>query len=781
MLLVKRDTIPAPAALSNEQSTRFRETLLSIFEMETTDLAQSTYSVEQQVEVDDAVLRSLRQLFGNRCAFCETPSTLLHVYRFRPSQNAGPPQDAPPESADRMHLYYMWLVNDWSNLYPICDKCLDGNPSYFPVTGKRTPLPSVDAVREYVKHPTGTFSDWRPDKATFLDPCGTQDLRKHLSPRPNGTLVTSISQRGDATIDQFNLNRRSLVEIRRDIFDNNLNLLSNATNISEVQDSLFGFSSMDHGGVWFLLLYQIARRIGGGGGGRPTLSQSRIVRYYADLIGTPDFGSRLREATETLLETPSLNEDSNPEAPSSAFGVAPRTISIFNFKALENLHIALPAQTRSSAQSVTKNIGNILVILGENAAGKSSVLEAITLALTTDTAREDISLRNSRFILKPELMGGHVENRRQHTSVTATYSGDLTSQNLDEAPVRTLRIGEARYSTTSMHNPPPPMPVYAYGAFRLFLNADKRQRASARIRSLFDAQYVLPNPEIWMSQLSSPGDFEEVARIVQDVISASGLKYDLIEADREEKRCYLVRKQTIPNGGETIVRTPFRDVSSGYRAVIGMVCDILRGLLSAGRDRAVQLPEARAIVLIDEIEAHLHPIWKMQILHTLRKVLPNVLFIVTTHDPLCLRGLQSTQVKVLRRARREDTDVESGGLPEFVEQLEDIPSIGKFTLDQLLTSDLFGMFSTEDPTMGRTLAEMGDILAHGTEDEIEVVTESLRDKTSSALPLGTTQVEQLVLQAVQAYLIDRRKTRASDIAKLDAETRANIVSILKEG
>src|SRR3546814_20575292 len=79
----------------------------------------------------------------------------------------------------------------------------------------------------------------------------------------------------------------------------------------------------------------------------------------------------------------------------------------------------------------------------------------------------------------------------------------------------------------------------------------------------------------------------------------------------------------------------------------------MRGLVGTGDEKGSSLANARALVLVDEIEAHLHPRWKLRIMKGLREALPNVTFIVTTHDPLCLRGLGANEVMVLRRIQQD--------------------------------------------------------------------------------------------------------------------------------
>ena len=85
-------------------------------------------------------------------------------------------------------------------------------------------------------------------------------------------------------------------------------------------------------------------------------------------------------------------------------------------------------------------------------------------------------------------------------------------------------------------------------------------------------------------------------------------------------------------------------MSDGYRAVIAIACDLMAGAGIGLSD----MVNATGIVLIDELGAHLHPRWKMQITGTLREVFPSMQFIVTTHEPLCLRGLVENEVIAVR-------------------------------------------------------------------------------------------------------------------------------------
>lgn len=86
---------------------------------------------------------------------------------------------------------------------------------------------------------------------------------------------------------------------------------------------------------------------------------------------------------------------------------------------------------------------------------------------------------------------------------------------------------------------------------------------------------------------------------------------------------------------------PLADMSDGYRAALAMLIDIFRHMVSVyGPDIVVSddsghnFVDRPGVVLIDEIDAHLHPAWQREIGFWLRGHFPKVQFLVTTHSPL---------------------------------------------------------------------------------------------------------------------------------------------------
>ncbi|NWB83527.1 AAA family ATPase [Pseudomonas gingeri] len=276
-----------------------------------------------------------------------------------------------------------------------------------------------------------------------------------------------------------------------------------------------------------------------------------------------------------------------------------------------------------------------------------------------------------------------------------------------------------------------------------------------------------------------PVEFDNVVRALRDILSIEG-EFEVMERDVENQRCLIV---TATAGSRTLCRTPLSLASSGYRSVLAMVCDIIQGLMNRRINPYFEsLETAQAVVLIDEVEAHLHPRWKIQIMGALRSALPNVTFIATTHDPLCLRGMREGEVIVMQRVASEDNP--DSDWPVMVEQVIRLPNVSQLTIEQLLTSDFFSLTSTDQPDTERELAMFADLLAAREQgqplsDAQQHAWSRFERDISDALPVGATEVQRLVQEAVVEYLQNRRQVSALKLGELRKESKKRILAVLE--
>ncbi|MBR1195904.1 AAA family ATPase [Bradyrhizobium sp. AUGA SZCCT0240] len=764
-----RNRVPPPEIFRSGEAQRNRLLLRDYLRVDTRKRAQTTARQGMQLLKDSSVAEALGRLFHGKCAFCEERVS-TKPYRFRP-----PAEARPFVASDIGHLYYVWLADAWENIYSICDRCLPSEVDYFPVKGSRTSLPTDLQIDRYVEEAIGLWRDHPPrERALLLDPCGRSELYGHFQVHLSGALKPRTDA-AEATIEHFRLNYPGLVQARYKRYTERIRELIAALTYPETdrpRSDLFAFVDMEFGGSWFILLRRLAKTLQAQGMPPIGVSRNGIAAGFLQLYGRRDIDERLSAAMATIDQ-----EDRTGQSVVHTMAPMPRrsrarltSVQVQNFRSIESLELTLPQYVPETTANAKMAVPSVL-ILGENAAGKSSLLEAITLALADPATRAALSLPIDRLPLDPRYMGAGPDHPRRDAEVTLTLDGSWSHR---------LTISVNGYIDRTEPNAAMP-PVFAYGAFRHYIDRRRKHAPAKYVQSLFRPDQLLSNPERWLLSLDQI-HFDMVVRALRDIFSIEE-EFDVVQRDPEAKRCVIVTRMSRPNGDFVDVTTPLEIASSGFRSVLAMVCDIFEGLMDPRIYEGFEtLAAARAVVLIDEVEAHLHPRWKMQIMRGLRMALPNVTFIATTHDPLCLRGMDDGEVRVMQKV--PGSEVMDTDLPVFVEQLHELPPVSNLTLEQLLTSDLFQLFSTDTPETDATLATIGDLLARQrageplTTSEKDIITRFDTD-IASALPVGSSEVHRLVQEAVVVYLRERRTASEDRMRRLREDARSKIVDALR--
>jgi predicted ATP-binding protein involved in virulence len=143
---------------------------------------------------------------------------------------------------------------------------------------------------------------------------------------------------------------------------------------------------------------------------------------------------------------------------------------------------------------------------------------------------------------------------------------------------------------------------------------------------------------------------------------------------------------------------PLRRLGFGYQSQIAWLVDFASRMFERYPDSPDPLAEP-AVVLIDEIDLHMHPRWQRQIIDDLTEGCPNTQFIVTAHSPLVVQAAVGANIVLLRR---EGDHVVIDNDPEVMRN---------WRVDQILTSELFGLKSARPPEIEAPLKERRTLLA----------------------------------------------------------------------
>ncbi len=128
------------------------------------------------------------------------------------------------------------------------------------------------------------------------------------------------------------------------------------------------------------------------------------------------------------------------------------------------------------------------------------------------------------------------------------------------------------------------------------------------------------------------------------------------------------------------VMLPLSALSDGYRSYIGLIADLL-GTLHSVTPLSTSLKEIDGVVMIDDIDVHLHPGRQREIVPKLAETFPKLQFIITTHSPLVVGTVHAANIRV----------VEDNQIHQYTEVAD-----GR-SADQLLMSSYFGHISPRSP------------------------------------------------------------------------------------
>ncbi len=113
--------------------------------------------------------------------------------------------------------------------------------------------------------------------------------------------------------------------------------------------------------------------------------------------------------------------------------------------------------------------------------------------------------------------------------------------------------------------------------------------------------------------------------------------------------------------GDKRMRMPLSQLSDGYKGTLSLISDIAYRMSLLNPDLMEKaLTETPGLVMIDEVDLHLHPTWQERILEDLMTLFPRVQFIVTTHAPIVINSIRSDNLILLR-----DKQPESAGLEVY--------------------------------------------------------------------------------------------------------------------
>lgn len=325
-------------------------------------------------------------------------------------------------------------------------------------------------------------------------------------------------------------------------------------------------------------------------------------------------------------------------------------ISIKNFKAAKDIRIEFSP--------------GVNLLIGDNGGGKSSILEAVSIALfgmlrgikgvpVRKISQDDIRFSfNKRGDASSEI---HYETPVEITCLMNVEGKELRLRRyrMDEnTQTKEEDDGIAKWMQELSNNPDSELPLICFqsdariwqkhrGNFGKEIRKSLNDRRCGYVGCL-DYSMDIRGIQAWCLKMELSAfqkrreikEYESFKRIVSLFMKKiSGL-------DARPEIYYSTQlEQLVYREGEDAM--PISELSAGYQSLLWMIMDLAYRLALLNPDRTLDLGETAGIVLIDEIDMHLHPKWQWNVVSALEETFPNMQFILATHSPIVISSCKN--------------------------------------------------------------------------------------------------------------------------------------------
>ena len=377
-----------------------------------------------------------------------------------------------------------------------------------------------------------------------------------------------------------------------------------------------------------------------------------------------------------LRTTRQSRADHNGEGVSGSQGrIIARRVRVLSAMHIRDIQIRNVRSLRSHRWSFARTkCAGWHVVLGDNGSGKSSFLRAIALALVGAGRAEGLRQSWNDWLMHGE-QEGEIRLVLSSASPDIVQAASYPADSLYSPGVKLRRksstevdIADLPSNDPSRAPPVPSMGLFAlsenpnwfstsFGPFRRF-SGGTNQLAElppplARHLSLFDEGVAFTTCLDWLQDLKFRAlEHDPEGRLLDRLIGFVNESDFLPSGVRIED--VTSRKVMFRDANGVVV--PVMDLSDGYRSVLSMTFEIVRQMAMTFGPEEVFDPDDPAkvvpegVVIVDEIDTHLHPTWQSRIGHWFCDHFPNVQFIVSTHSPLVCQSAENGSVYLLPRS-----------------------------------------------------------------------------------------------------------------------------------
>lgn len=427
-----------------------------------------------------------------------------------------------------------------------------------------------------------------------------------------------------------------------------------------------------------------------------------------------------------------------------------RLAAYFLSLTLENVRCFGPKQTLDLSDRNGKP-APWTIILGLNGTGKTTLLQSLAGCQPSPPPNELTDRPNAYW---PRFIAGYKENphgfrrggqdRPAQWELEIAVSGSLAGRQWVHAQFP-FQIGRLGALVMEPRGTPTGLPwCCGYGASRrLGIAAFAESDSDESTATLFSDRADLRNPEEWLLRLDYAASKSPSIKAKRDARFAQ-VEELLLSVLPEIEGIRLTTKDGTNPTSRAEFKTPYgwvplKQLGYGYQTLITWVADFANRMVERYSDSPDPLAEP-AVCLVDEIDLHLHPKWQRELMGFLTKRFPNTQFIATAHSPLVAQAAADANLAVLRREG------------DHVVIDNDVDNIRNWRVDQILTSDLFGLETARPPQIEKFLLERRALLSKAKLTAKDRQRLNELDERLGELPYGETAQERQEREEIRKTL-----------------------------
>lgn len=316
---------------------------------------------------------------------------------------------------------------------------------------------------------------------------------------------------------------------------------------------------------------------------------------------------------------------------------------------------------------------SVNLIIGDNGTGKTSILEAISVALGGFLSGIDgvntIHFSKDEIRRENQLTGTGSNNIVYKTPIRVDVCleldvGDGKGKQVFEFSRQKKSIKSSRSTVEPRYickaaqamteNPESILPVISYQSFSRVSNQKRDKWENpfsddySRVVGYVDCLEEAANDKMmtnWCKKMEQISWQQDKTVLEYEAVKRAVSKF-MRFMQNDERICTFYDKRTeelMYSNGEEIL--PIRLLSSGFRNLLGIVFDIAYRMAVLNPDLLEDVTEKTpGIVLIDEVDMHLHPSWQWRVIDALKNTFPRVQFIGTTHSPIIIASCKEERL-----------------------------------------------------------------------------------------------------------------------------------------